>query len=133
MKKKLIYPLLVFTLLSCSACSQTEKNAKNEVTVEEIPTNDAQKATVENTAESTVNTKVDETVEITTDESCVAEQPSDIQIDMQTVENEITSEDGTVLLNKSYTYPIVTIAGNPEAAAKINADIQEKIDSFNAD
>lgn len=133
MKKKLIYPLLVFTLLSCSACSQTEKNAKNEVTVEEIPTNDAQKATVENTAESTVNTKVDETVEITTDESCVAEQPSDIQIDMQTVENEITSEDGTVLLNKSYTYPIVTIAGNPVAAAKINADIQEKIDSFNAD
>ena len=133
MKKKLIYPLLVCTMLSCSACSQTEKNAKNEVTVEEIPTNDAQKAAVENTAESTVNTKVDETVEITTDESCVAEQPSDIQIDMQTVENEITSEDGTVLLNKSYTYPIVTIAGNPEAAAKINADIQEKIDSFNAD
>lgn len=131
MKKKLVYTLLACTILSCSACGQTEKIEKTEVTIEEIPENGNKEIVSESVATDT-ETPESETPSAgtTTDAPATSEQSSDIQIEMKKAENKVTDEDGTVLFVKSYTYPVVTIAGNEVAAEKINADIQAKIDAF---
>ena len=137
MKKKLLYPLLVCTMLSFSACGQSEKVEKTEVTVEEIPESEdaISESETSDTKAADTETQESETTssEAATDNLDTSEQSSDVQIEMKTAEDNVTDEDGTVLLVKSYTYPIVTIAGNEAAAEKINADIQAKIDAFVAD
>lgn len=131
MKKKLVCVLLACTILSCSACGQSEKVEKKDVTIEEIPETESGDLTSQ---ENTDNSEASETPseETTQDDSCNLEQ-STIQIEMQTVEDKITDEDGTVLLIKSATYPVVTITDNEAAADKINADIQANLDAFHAD
>jgi len=58
---------------------------------------------------------------------------SNINVDMRRESEDKSADDGTIYFTRSYTYPAITIDGNPEAADKINADIRSKIDSFNAD
>lgn len=59
--------------------------------------------------------------------------PSHIRIEMQHEEEDLTADDGAVLCTTSYTYPVVSIEGNDDAAEKINADIRSRLDSFVAD
>lgn len=65
-----------------------------------------------------------------------ASQTNDVSgvviIDSKTVEDQDTADDGTLIYSRSYTQPLVTIAGNAEAADKINADIQSRIGAFTA-
>ncbi|MDE7258075.1 MAG: DUF3298 and DUF4163 domain-containing protein, partial [Lachnospiraceae bacterium] len=68
----------------------------------------------------------------TVNDTSVTIGKSNIDIQMQTEEDNKSTEDGTVYFYKSVTYPVVTMEGNAEAADKINADIRSRIDSFNA-
>ena len=45
---------------------------------------------------------------------------------------ELTTDDGTVFYTVTCSYPVVSIAGNEAAAAKINADILSRVESFDA-
>lgn len=60
-------------------------------------------------------------------------QSGSITIDTETIEDSDTAEDGTTIYTTSYVKPTVTIEGNDSASEKINADLQSRIDSFNAD
>lgn len=60
-------------------------------------------------------------------------QTDRISIDWQTTEERDTAEDGTLLFLGSCYYPIVTIEGNEDAAAKINNDIRERLAAFEQD
>ncbi|MDD6812610.1 MAG: DUF3298 and DUF4163 domain-containing protein [Lachnospiraceae bacterium] len=134
MKKKIVCALFACTMLSLSACGQTDKMEKQDVTIEKIPEQETSENVSENSAEVAGNTSTTEqTAEDTTEDTCEFEQSDNIKIEMKTVENTEKDSDGTVLLVKSYTYPIVTIDGNEAAAEKINADIQTRIDSYLAD
>lgn len=53
-----------------------------------------------------------------------------ISIEMKMEESSENAEDGTCIYTSSYGYPIVTITGHEDAAAKINADIQEIVSAF---
>lgn len=56
-----------------------------------------------------------------------------VTIDWRTEETQDTAEDGTILFIGSLYYPVVAIEGNEEAAAKINADIQNRVALFQQD
>lgn len=53
-----------------------------------------------------------------------------IEIEIQEVYQEETADDGTVCFTLSYSYPIVSIAGNNSAAENINTDIHSRIDEW---
>lgn len=65
-------------------------------------------------------------------DTTVSTFPSNIHIEIKTEEEEKTADDGTVYFTRSFTYPVVTIEGNDDAAGKINADIRSRIDAFKA-
>ncbi len=53
-----------------------------------------------------------------------------VRIDFYTREQSTKNGDDAVLCTRKCIYPVVTIAGNENAADRINADIQKRIDSF---
>ena len=65
-------------------------------------------------------------------DTSVNNDASHITIEMQTEENNKSTESGMVYLYKESTYPVITIEGNEDAAEKINADIRSRVDAFNA-
>lgn len=56
-----------------------------------------------------------------------------VRIDFHTREQSTKNGDDIVLCMRKCIYPVVTIAGNVDAADRINADIQKRIASFDAD
>lgn len=107
MKKQLLFAALLSTTLLCNSCG-----TKNNVANNSIQPNDSDTQTAENNQS--------------------ANDSGVVIIDSKTVEDQDTADDGTVIYSRSYTQPLVTIAGNAEAAEKINADLQSRIDDFTA-
>lgn len=107
MKKQLLFAALLSTTLLCNSCG-----TKNNVANNSIQPNDSDTQTAENNQS--------------------ANDSGVVIIDSKTVEDQDTADDGTVIYSRSYTQPLVTIAGNAEAAEKINADIKSRIDAFTA-
>ncbi|MDE6845665.1 MAG: DUF3298 and DUF4163 domain-containing protein [Lachnospiraceae bacterium] len=148
MKKKLVNKnstnkiqfcvLLLCASLAFTACGTDSGEAPESDTAEGATENDLQQPE-DNTADENISSS-DETAspEAGTDNSTtetdtsVSGEVSHISVEMMTEENDKTTEDGTVYLYKSSTYPVVTIEGNEAAAEKINADIRSRIDTFNA-
>lgn len=121
MKKKFIYTVLASAMLLCSACGKQVSAPNNETITTENNTND-------NIAESSENSANDNVQP--TDNT---EQSISVSIDLQTEENNETTEDGTPIYTSVVVYPAVTIEGSESAADKINTDIQTRVDAFRAD
>ena len=139
MKKKLLFAALISTTLLCNSCG-----TKNNVANSDILPNDASQTNntlSTNTTETNASdTQSDENLSnnetpndnTTSQDNQPANDSGVVIIDSKTVEDQDTADDGTVIYSRSYTQPLVTIANNAEAAKKINADIQSRIDAFTA-
>ncbi|MBD5522469.1 MAG: DUF3298 and DUF4163 domain-containing protein [Lachnospiraceae bacterium] len=121
MKKQLLFAALISTTLLCNSCG-----AKNNVANDDILPNDASQT---NNVLSNNETPDDNT---TGQDYQTSNDSGIVIIDSKTVEDQDTADDGTVIYSRSYNQPLVTIANNAEAAEKINADIQSRIDAFTA-
>lgn len=112
-----------------STADQSRDTDADTTAVEDAEQNtaDSEDATEETGAEAG-DTDIDPETDTT-----VSVFPSHIQITMQHNEEDLTANDGTVLCTTSYTYPVVSIEGNDDAAGKINEDIRSRVDSFLAD
>lgn len=135
MKQNRFYAAFAFavTALFCNACGeQTEKsNIDNQAAaIEEVPNDVAESfPATPHTADKTGSSS-EKTPEITED---TTNRTYQVAIDWQADETQDTAEDGTVLFISSLYYPVVYIEGNEEAAAKINADIQDRLILFQQD
>lgn len=139
MKKLLLFAALISTTLLCNSCG-----AKNNVANDDILSNDASQtnnvlsATTTETNESDTQAAENLSNIETSNDNTTGQnnQPANdsgvVIIESKTVEDQDTADDGTVIYSRSYTQPLVTIAGNAAAAEKINADIQSRVDAFTA-
>lgn len=73
----------------------------------------------------------DETEQEETEPEPEQEQTS-ITIEFKTEAKDYTAEDGTLIFSDSYTWPLVRIAGNEAAEAKINEDIEKERQRYKA-
>lgn len=94
---------------------QTEEAQTKEIQTEEIPTNE-----ISDNAQSAFS--IERTARV-----------SSVSFDFYTEEQSTKIGDDTILCTRKCIYPVVTIEENENAADKINADIQERVDSFHAD
>lgn len=124
MKKQLLFAALISTTILCNSCG-TKNNVANDGI---LPNDSSQTNDVLSTNTSETNESYTQTVE----NNQTANDSGVVIIDSKTVEDQDTADDGTVIYSRSYTQPLVTIANNAEAAEKINADIQSRIDNFTA-
>ncbi len=137
--------LLLCTALACTACgADNDQEPAQDITQENTQTqapdtvDDNQASQAEDDAQTENGGQSDETdnqaagADASAPDITVSPNETNITIDMSTDTEEITADDGTVLLTKSYSYPVITIEGNNEAAEKINADILSRVESFRA-
>lgn len=123
----------IFILL-CTACadnisySESEEEITQENTVLSPQTEEEQNegAVLEEQNEGAVLEKQNEGAVLI--ERTVRDAP--VRIDFYTREQSTKNGDDAVLCTRKCIYPVVTIAGNENAADRINADIQKRIDSF---
>ena len=138
MNKILFCTLLLCASLAFTACGQDAGESPEAGNAGDAAENGSQQpegnAADENTGASDESTSQDDGADTVVSETdiSVSSNASRINIEMNTEENNKTTEDGTVYLYKSSTYPVVTIEGNEAAAEKINADIRSRVDSFDA-
>lgn len=129
--------LLLCAALCCTACSGNAPGSGTD-TAENIsgesgqPDADSITETTDSSGEnSTENTETDGSA--SANDTYVSSSASGIDIQMQSEEDNKTTEDGTVYYSRWADYPIVTMEGNPEAAEKINADIRARVDACKTD
>ncbi len=123
----------IFILL-CTACadnisySESEEEITQENTVLNPQTEEEQNegAVLEEQNEGAVLEEQNEGAVLI--ERTVRDAP--VRIDFYTREQSTKNGDDIVLYMRKCIYPVVTIAGNENAADRINADIQKRIDSF---
>ena len=123
----------IFILL-CTACadnisySESEEEITQENTVLSPQTEEEQNegAVLEEQNEGAVLEEQNEGAVLI--ERTVRDAP--VRIDFYTREQSTKNGDDAVLCTRKCIYPVVTIAGNENAADRINADIQKRIDSF---
>lgn len=128
--------------LLCSACGDRNADTGNaqepaqtqdtEVTSDTASeTEDVQNSDAAQTGETDTNADNTDSTNISAEPSSDENVSADgISIEFETVEDNETAEDGTVIYTSSYNKPTVTIDGNEEAAQKINDDLQSRIDDF---
>lgn len=127
MKKRLLYTAVVFITILCSACSN------QTASVEEY------KLTENNSITDTEDIQESTVIIPETDENSAASQNVEnydsvsAQITFITKEDNESAEDGKLIYTSRCVYPVVAIEGNENAADKINADIQARVDTFLAD
>ncbi|MCM1143274.1 MAG: DUF3298 and DUF4163 domain-containing protein [Blautia sp.] len=133
MKRNKIRTVIAASILFCFCCSCGTQTALPQT---------------EDAKEDAVSDKDNETLPDTTDTASAAEgvqkeqnvpekdnienedETFTISIEMKTEESSENAEDGTCIYTLSYGYPIITITGHEDSAAKINADIQEIVSAF---
>ena len=161
MKKKttttsnILCTVLLCTALSCAVCACGTETDTADASRTDAAQDDADDSTADQSRDTDADTTAVEDAEQNTADSedateetgaeagdtdidpetdtTVSVFPSHIQITMQHNEEDLTANDGTVLCTTSYTYPVVSIEGNDDAAGKINEDIRSRVDSFLAD
>ncbi len=154
MKKKLIYALLISTILSVSACGKKEDNATSTDNAEAFDNEAENTTTLENETENTTATdnaeafgnetenttptdnaessdnEAENTTPTDNTESSASQSSVKITITTQAKHEETAAEDGTIVYTNDYSYPTVTIEGNEAASKKINMDILSRVDAF---
>lgn len=148
MRKRLLYAAIAFITILCSACSNRVPSVEeNEITVNDniADTENAHEPTAitqetdeaavqDDTEQNTQNNQNTETTDNTTDSQNGESYDSvSAQITFITEEDSDFTEDDNLLYTSHCTYPVVEIEGNENAADKINADIQARVDKFLAD
>ncbi|MBD5476199.1 MAG: DUF3298 and DUF4163 domain-containing protein [Lachnospiraceae bacterium] len=126
--------LLLYAVICCTACGANGSDSDSGTNDTESGAQQPDEATDSSLAQSDENADQsnDEADSATTNDTSVSIGKSNIDIQMQTEENNKSTEDGTVYFYKSAIYPVVTMEGNAKAADKINADIRSRVDSFHA-
>ncbi|MDE6220567.1 MAG: DUF4163 domain-containing protein [Lachnospiraceae bacterium] len=157
MKQKNI-PLLIIVMILlsiCTACAgndlssggekeeeqsdillnaQTEETQAKESQTEDIQTNEIPTEGISDSADTINAQDVDDTN--TAQSAFPGERTtsvSPVRLVFCTEEQITKMKDDTILSRKRYIYPVVTIEGNENAADKINADIQETVNSSRVD
>ncbi|MBD5458017.1 MAG: DUF4163 domain-containing protein [Lachnospiraceae bacterium] len=133
MKKKTIYAILAAAtaMLLCSACGGQTGNQETALDTVE---NDSLEMDSAYSDESPGEEEPHSTDEVTSDQDTADERQSYyVTLDWQTIENNNTAEDGTLLYTSFCTYPVVSIEENQAAADNINASIQEYVTAFTSD
>ncbi|MBD5490003.1 MAG: DUF3298 and DUF4163 domain-containing protein [Lachnospiraceae bacterium] len=124
--------LLLYAVICCTACgSNGSDSGTNDTENGAQQPNETADSSLGQTDENT-NESNGEADSAAVNDTSVNIGKSNIDIQMQTEEDNKSTEDGTVYFYKSVIYPVVTMEGNAEAADKINADIRSRIDSFHA-
>lgn len=128
--------LLLCAALSCASCAGT---ASDTNTADHSPSDESGQPNAGSTTENTEVSGTNNDQNANTDDSSGAndtnvssESSNHIVIQMQTEEDNKTTEDGTVYYTRWADYPVVTMEGNAEAAEKINADIRSRIEEAKA-
>lgn len=128
--------LLLCAALSCASCAGT---ASDTNTADHSPSDESGQPNAGSTTENTEVSGTNNDQNADTDGSSGAndtnvssESSNHIVIQMQTEEDNKTTEDGTVYYTRWADYPVVTMEGNAEAAEKINADIRSRIEEAKA-
>lgn len=123
MKKPTAVALTVCVVLCMSACGKSAG---------ETPDTDTSENSVENEGQE-IAAPTDNTGQAAEDEGKESDMGSSISIDMKTEDTiTLTTDDGTVYYTITCSYPVVSIAGNEAAAAKINADISSQVASYHS-
>lgn len=133
-KRVSILCMVSIFILLCTACadnisySESEEEITQENTVLNPQTEEEQNegAVLEEQNEGAVLEEQNEGAVLI--ERTVRDAP--VRIDFYTREQSTKNGDDAVLCTRKCIYPVVTIAGNENAADRINADIQKRIDSF---
>lgn len=157
MRRKNIFILMIvmFLLSICTACAEDvsssggekedgQSNALlngqiEEVRTEEMQTNEMQtnEITTEEISDSVDTIDAQNADDTSSEQSAFsgecATRVSPVRLVFCTEEQITKMEGDTILCMKRYLYPVVTIEENENAADKINADIQERINSFRTD
>lgn len=127
MKKKTLSFLLAMTVLTLSACG-TSAGESSDTGVESSDT-DNESGETSNSDTSVGNDSTEETAEAgtgtETDESTMTVNTSSgkFSVTYEEKTEEITADDGTVLVNQSIQTPVIASEEAGDTAAKINADI----------
>lgn len=128
--------LLLCAALSCASCAGT---ASDTNTADHSPSDESGQPNAGSTTENTEvsGTNNDQNADIdgsssVNDTNVSSESSKHIVIQMQTEEDNKTTEDGTVYYTRWADYPVVTMEGNANAAEKINADIRSRIEEAKA-
>lgn len=146
-KEKTITKMSVCTLMLCAALclgacgsdadgtpnASTLKNPASEETQEQeidISDKNAEPSIEDENQETTINTDTNSDAETDT---TVSDVTSGISIALESEEKYLVTESGITYLSLYCTYPIVSIEGNEDAAAKINEDIRSHVEPFMSD
>lgn len=123
--------------LSLSACGQNNTTEDvPQITAEEIPTEDNADADNNETIDADIDTQDEEENNDTGDDvsADASEDNSDsdtlVTITFEEIKESETADDGTEVYSGVCNYPVVEIAGNPEAAELINTNITEAVEAF---
>ncbi|MCH5250988.1 MAG: DUF3298 and DUF4163 domain-containing protein [Lachnospiraceae bacterium] len=128
----LLLAAIASTALICSSCGNRNDLGNNNPTTDEMTQVSDDKLLSDATTESNdMNATEDENKPA--DEAVSDDGKGDgVSIETKSFEDKETAEDGTLIYERSYDVPTVTIAGNEAASEKINADLQSRIDAFTA-
>lgn len=145
MKKKQLAVVLTATLIAmCTgACGTQDPAPSGQETADTAPsTPDSEAGTEEETADQSGGTAADaeETEEpdtsvtdVETGESGETAAVSHVSVTFQESSDEVKADDGTLVLTRDTSMPVVSIEGAPDVAEKINADIEAYYASSTSD
>ncbi|MCM1037909.1 MAG: DUF3298 and DUF4163 domain-containing protein [Ruminococcus sp.] len=135
MRKRLLYAAAASAMLLCSACSDQAAPEESEVIADDTAAETAVNETIPKKTETDSNPAAGSNTATEPDDASQYDESDDFipQITLDTKEDSVAAEDGTILYTSLFIYPIVTIEGNEDAAALINADIQKRINLPQAD
>lgn len=126
MKKKTALILAIFLAAGVAGCTsnqtQPEQEPDSEVTTEAV------EDTESDSEESSSETQEEKTEDTESTEEESAE--SQVTISYETLPDDRTLEDGTVIVTASYQRPTVTVEGNEDAAAAIKQEFDSDEEAF---
>lgn len=138
MKKKWLIALLSLTTLGLTACGSQQETQVPPVKTETIPEqslsdSEEETASPEETETDTQKPTTDVAEETSFDADAFIAANSvayGITITYEETSSEANADDGTPLLTQSCQKPVVSIEGNEQAAARINADLDAYYATF---
>lgn len=144
MKRKTITKISVCTVIMCAslclgACGADANETPDTSTPENPASEETQEQEIDISEENSKPSAGDENQESgidsdanidTENDTTVSDVTSGVSIVLESEEKHLVTESGITYLTLGCTYPIVSIEGNEDAAAKINEDIHSHIDPF---
>lgn len=132
-KIKLLCAAMISTAILCSACGKQTVPKTDSTQADEITEAGSAELPADNTGESEYTSTADDENAPSKDSDAGNVAASDVvSIETETFEDAETAENGTLIYERSYNIPTVTIAGNEEAGEMINSDLHSRVDAFTA-